>query len=428
MYMKLFELKNALISGRMDNRLAAVYEGKAQAMSQRERYIALIEHYEKNFSNLHENLRLFSTPGRTEVVGNHTDHNHGKVLAASIDLDTIAAVKETDDGLISINSIGNGSFSIDINDVTMREDEKGTSEALVRGICEAFVKRGYKIGGFNAAVSSQVIIGSGLSSSASFEVLIATILNHLFNDGKIELLELAQIARYAENEFFGKPCGLMDQMACTIGGFVYIDFENSENPKMEKIEFDFEAEDHILCIVDTGGSHADLTEEYSAIKEEMCAVAAVLGGEFLRDICFTDFRSNIPLLREKVGDRAVQRAMHFYEENGRVDAAVKALLKSDFAKFKSFVEQSGNSSFKFNQNVYTSSCPKTQPVALALAICEDIFKGKGVCRVHGGGFAGTIQVFMPRSELHRFTTEIKQIFGAKSCYILSIRNEGTCEV
>lgn len=426
--MKTFELKNAMINGRVDNRLAAVYEGKAQAMSQRGRYAALIEHYEKSFSNQHENLRLFSTPGRTEVTGNHTDHNHGKVLAASIDLDTIAAVKETDTGVININSIGNGAFAIDTSDLTKKEEEIGTSMALVRGICDAFVKRGYKIGGFNAAISSQVIIGSGLSSSASFEVLIATILSYLFNDGKISPLELAQIARYAENEFFGKPCGLMDQMACAIGGFVYIDFENPESPQIEKIEFDFEAEDHILCIVDTGGSHADLTEEYSAIKEEMCAVAASLGGEFLRDVKFTDFRSSIPMLREKTGDRAVQRAMHFYEENDRVDTAVKALLKGDFAKFKTVVKKSGNSSFKFNQNVYTSTCPKTQPVALALAICEDIFGDKGVSRVHGGGFAGTIQVFIPRSELHRFTTEIKQIFGDKSCYILSIRNEGTCEV
>ncbi|HZK21840.1 MAG TPA: galactokinase family protein [Oscillospiraceae bacterium] len=426
--MKTFELKNAIINGRMDNRLAAVYEGKAQAMSQRGRYAALIEHYEKSFSNQHENLRLFSAPGRTEVTGNHTDHNHGKVLAASIDLDTIAAVKETDTGVININSIGNGAFAIDTSDLTKKEEEIGTSMALVRGICDAFVKRGYKIGGFNAAISSQVIIGSGLSSSASFEVLIATILSYLFNDGKISPLELAQIARYAENEFFGKPCGLMDQMACAIGGFVYIDFENPESPQIEKIQFDFEAEDHILCIVDTGGSHADLTEEYSAIKEEMCAVAASLGGEFLRDVKFTDFRSSIPILREKTGDRAVQRAMHFYEENDRVDAAVKALLKGDFAKFKTVVKKSGNSSFKFNQNVYTSTCPKTQPVALALAICEDIFGDKGVSRVHGGGFAGTIQVFIPRSELHRFTTEIKQIFGDKSCYILSIRNEGTCEV
>lgn len=426
--MKTFELKNAIINGRMDNRLAAVYEGKAQAMSQRGRYAALIEHYEKSFSNQHENLRLFSTPGRTEVTGNHTDHNHGKVLAASIDLDTIAAVKETDTGVININSIGNGAFAIDTSDLTKKEEEIGTSMALVRGICDAFVKRGYKIGGFNAGISSQVIIGSGLSSSASFEVLIATILSYLFNDGKISPLELAQIARYAENEFFGKPCGLMDQMACAIGGFVYIDFENPESPQIEKIQFDFEAEDHILCIVDTGGSHADLTEEYSAIKEEMCAVAASLGGEFLRDVKFTDFRSSIPILREKTGDRAVQRAMHFYEENDRVDAAVKALLKGDFAKFKTVVKKSGNSSFKFNQNVYTSTCPKTQPVALALAICEDIFGDKGVSRVHGGGFAGTIQVFIPRSELHRFTTEIKQIFGDKSCYILSIRNEGTCEV
>lgn len=426
--MKLFELKNAVLHGKLDSRLADVYEGKAQAMSQRERYCALLDYYEKSFPGNQEGLRLFSSPGRTEVGGNHTDHNHGKVLAASIDLDTIGAVKETGDNLITMYSSGNGSFVIDLCDLSVHEDEKGTSTALIRGICAAFADRGYKTGGFNAVVSSQVLIGSGLSSSASFEVLVATILNCVFNDGKIEQLELARISQYAENVYFGKPCGLMDQTACAVGGFVYIDFGVPEKPWIEKIEFDYEAEEHLLCIVDTDGSHSDLTKEYSAIKEEMCAVAAVLGGKYLREVPFEKFRENLFLVREKAGDRALQRAMHFYLENDRVDKEVKALLKGDFAKFKALVQQSGDSSYKYNQNVYAGKDPKNQPVALALALCDSILMGKGVSRVHGGGFAGTIQVFLPKNELHKFTTEIKKVFGDKSCYILSIRNEGSCEV
>ncbi|HOD01820.1 MAG TPA: galactokinase family protein [Clostridiales bacterium] len=426
--MTLRELKNSVISGKLDNRLIDVYEGKAQAMSQRDRYFTLLEFFDKRFPGNPEGVRLFSSPGRTEISGNHTDHNHGKVLAASIDLDTIAAVKVSDDNIITIHSQGNGSFEIDIGALTVKEEEKRTSAALVRGICAAFVKRGFKIGGFYAAVSSQVLIGSGLSSSASFEMLIATILNCIYNEGKIEQLQLAQISQYAENAYFGKPCGLMDQTACAMGGFVYIDFEDPKKPMIEKVEFDFEAEEHVLCIVDTGANLCNLTKDYSAIKEEMCAVAAFFGKEYLREVSFEEFKENISSIREKTGDRAVQRAMHFYTENIRVDKEVKALLKGDFEKFKTLVQQSGDSSFKYNQNVVGGKDPTIQPVALALALCDSILLGKGVSRVHGGGFAGTIQAFVPKSMLHKFTTEIKKIFGGKSCYILSIRSEGSREV
>ncbi len=422
------ELTKSVLSGQLDRRLIDVYEGKAQAMSQRERYSTLLEYFDKQYPGNPEGIRLFSAPGRTEISGNHTDHNHGKVLAASIDLDTIAAVKANDDNIITIHSIGNGSVEINIDDLSVRQDEKRTSAALVRGICAGLVKRGFKIGGFYAAVSSQVLIGSGLSSSASYEVLIATILNCIYNEGKIEQLELAQISQYAENVYFGKPCGLMDQTACAMGGFVYIDFEDPEKPKIEKVEFDFEAEEHVLCIVDTGADHCDLTNDYSAIKEEMCAVAAFFGKEYLRQVSFEEFKENILSIRDKTGDRAVQRAIHFFTENIRVDKEVKALLKGDFEKFKALVQQSGDSSFKYNQNVVGGNDPKTQPVALALALCENILMGKGVSRVHGGGFAGTIQAFVPRSELHKFTTEMKKVFGKKSCYILSIRSEGSKEV
>ncbi len=426
--MKIFELRGAISAGRFDMHLADVYGGKAQAMSQRGRYCALLDSFESAYPGGDSDIRLFSSPGRTEVSGNHTDHNHGKVLAASIDLDSIAAVRKTDDSIINAKSIGNGTVKADLSDLSVHEEEKGTSAALVRGICAAFNERGYKIGGFDAVVASQVIIGSGLSSSASYEVLIATILNNLYNNGKIKQVELAQISQYAENVYFGKPCGLMDQTACAVGGFVFIDFKDPKNPVIQKIEYDYEDDEYILCIVDTGGSHSDLTAEYSAIRSEMCAVAKLLGGEVLREVPSGKLAENMTMVRNEVGDRALQRAMHFYLENDRVAAEVRALIKGDFTQFLSLVQKSGDSSFKHNQNVYTSVDSKYQPVALALALCDYLLDGKGASRVHGGGFAGTVMAFVQKDNLHRFTTEIKKVFGEKSCYILSIRTEGSCEV
>ncbi len=425
--MKNFELRGAISSGRYDMHLADVYGGKAQAMSQRGRYCALLDSFDGVYPGGDE-VRLFSSPGRTEISGNHTDHNNGKVLAASIDLDSIAVARKTGSAVVNIKSIDNGTVKVELSDLSVRDEEKGSSTALVRGICAAFYERGYVIGGFDAIVSSQVLIGSGLSSSASYEVLIATILNNLYNNGKVKQIELAQIAQYAENVYFGKPCGLMDQTACAVGGFVFIDFKDPKNPIIQKIEYDYEAEDYVICIVDTGGSHSDLTKEYSAIKSEMCAAAKLLGGEVLRDVPSVKLLENLKLVRDEVGDRALQRAMHFYLENDRVTAEVRALVKGDFSSFLQLVQKSGDSSFKYNQNVFTADDSKCQPVALALAMCDYLLDGKGACRVHGGGFAGTVLAFVQKDNLHRFTTEIKKIFGEKSCYILSIRSEGSCEV
>ena len=306
--------------------------------------------------------------------------------------------------------------------------ERGKSEALIRGVCAAFKNRGYGIGGFDAATVSDVLSGSGLSSSAACEVLIGTILNHLFNDGKISAVEIAQIAQFAENEYFGKPCGLMDQMACSVGGFVMIDFNHPAKPVIEKLDFDIGACGHALCIVDTGGDHSDLTDEYAAVRGEMEAVAAKFGKNVLRDVDREEFENNISVIRDVAGDRAVLRAMHFYNENIRVEKQAKALRAGDFEAFKSLVVESGFSSYMYNQNVYTCKAPSNQPVSVALAICQDVLNGKGAWRVHGGGFAGTIQAFVPADLLDEFKSRICAVFGEKSCYVLNIRPEGGIKI
>lgn len=427
--MKSIELKRSLLDGSLDMRLMEVYGGKAEAMSRREYYSTLTEAFERFFPECRDcDIRLFSAPGRTEVGGNHTDHNHGKVLAASIDLDCVAAVCKTDIPEIRIDSVSFPEDKIDLNDLAFREEEKGTSASLIRGICHRFKELGYSIGGFNAAQASRVLKGSGLSSSAAYEVLIGTILNCLYNDGKISPVEIAIISQYAENNYFGKPCGLMDQTACSVGGFVEIDFENNDKPVIERIDFDFESSDYVLCIVDTGGNHADLTADYAAIKGDMCAVAAVFGCEYLREVPFEKFWENVALVREKAGDRAVMRALHFYNENLRVDKEAAALKNGDFEKCLHYIQESGESSFMYNQNVFTPARPLEQPVSLALAMSEQLLGRHGVWRVHGGGFAGTIQVFLPRNILHNYMTKMKSVFGEKSCYILTIRQAGGSEI
>ena len=427
--MNLFETKTAVTNGAYDMRLADIYGGKAQAMSQRDRYSELLDEFVLRFGGNPHGIRLFSSPGRTEIGGNHTDHNHGKVLAASIDLDTIAAVLPKEDALITVCSKGYEAVKVELNDLEPKENEKGHSHSLVRGICARFKQLGANIGGFDAATTSRVLSGSGLSSSAAFEMLICTILNEVYNKGRFTPVELAKISKYTENEYFGKPCGLMDQTACAVGGIISIDFKDTENPEITNISFEFESTDHVLCIVDTGGSHADLTDDYSSIAGEMRAVAAAMGGEVLRDIPFSRFLDNISELRVKTGDRAVERAMHFYRENERVDREVTALNIGDFDKFKKYFQQSGNSSFMYNQNVFTLRNPAQQPLALALAMSENLLsESGGVWRVHGGGFAGTIQCIMPKKELHRYITSMRSVFGEKSCYILSIRADGACEI
>ena len=418
--------KNDILTKDFLERLSEVY-GNAEATFQQVRYSKLAERFENDFSE-NADIRFFSAPGRTEVGGNHTDHNNGKVLAAAINLDAVAAVSQRDDSIICVNSEGYPSISIDTKDLSVKNDEAGKSTALIRGICARFKQLGYKYGGFNASVTSRVLSGSGLSSSAAYEVLIGTILNYLYNDGKISAVEIAQISQYAENVFFKKPCGLMDQTACSVGGFVQIDFKDTENPVINKVDFDIAKHGYNLCIVDTGGDHADLTDDYAAIRLEMNSVAEYFSKSVLRQVSEKDVFEQMGQIRKKTGDRAVERAIHFYNENKRVERLANALANEDFESFKATIIESGKSSYMYNQNCYTLSNPNSQPVALALCLTEELLKDKGAYRVHGGGFAGTIQAFVPVEETENYVSSIKKVFGENSCYILKVRSHGGCEI
>lgn len=391
------------------------------------RYVRITNAFESLYGSDRE-VSYFSAPGRTEVCGNHTDHNHGCVLAASVNLDAVGVAGCNDDMIVRVKSEGYKMDVVDLNELGVMPAERGKSCSLVRGMCAGFKNRGYKIGGFDAATASNVLSGSGLSSSAAFEVLIGTILSHLFNDGKVSAVEIAQIAQFAENEYFGKPCGLMDQTACSVGSFVKIDFADPTKPVIEKVDFDFAACGHSLCIVDTGGSHSDLTDEYAAVRKEMESVAAQFGKSVLREVDRNEFESRLPIIREAVGDRAVLRAMHFYADNDRVGKECQALSNNDFEQFKRLVVQSGYSSYMYNQNVFTCRDSASQSVSVALAICEQLLAGKGAWRVHGGGFAGTIQAFVPDEMLDGFKSRMQEVFGEKSCYVLGIRSVGGTKV
>lgn len=393
---------------------------------QKERYAKAAHEFEKLFEA--PPSRFFSAPGRTEVGGNHTDHNHGRVLAAGVSLDVIAAVIPTDDGVIKVKSEGFPMDTVDISDLEVHKEEQNTSAALIRGVAAGFCQRGYKIGGFRAYTTSNVLKGSGLSSSAAFEVLIGAILNGLYNNHEISAVETAQISQYAENAFFGKPSGLMDQMASSVGGFITIDFNDPENPVIESIGFDFAKSGHSLCIVDTKGNHADLTPEYAAVPAEMKQIANHFGKDYLREISKADIMDNIAVLREKYGDRALLRSLHFIDDNERVEKEASALKDGSFDKFLQLVKESGRSSFMYLQNVYASSAPHEQGLSTALYIAEQILDGEGAFRVHGGGFAGTIQAFVPSHKLEKFRGEMEKVFGEGSCYVLSIRPVGGTEV
>ncbi len=419
------EVKNTIENGGFDSALVRVY-GEKELDAQRQRYAELCSFYEDALGE-GENIRFFSAPGRTEVCGNHTDHNHGQVLAAAINLDAVACASKNDSGIIRVFSKGYPGDTVDLNVLVPQENEKDKSVALVRGVAARFVQLGYKIGGFDAVTVNNVLKGSGMSSSASFEVLVGTILNYLYNDGKISPVEIAQIAQYAENVFFGKPCGLMDQMACSVGSFVEIDFADPEVPVITPVEFDFASCGHSLCIVDTRADHADLTDEYAAIRREMEAVAGFFGKKCLRDTPEEDVLANLGAIRDKLGERPLLRALHFYEDNRRVEKEAKALKDGDFESFKALVIDSGNSSYMYNQNVFSVSSP-SQPVSLALAVSHRLLEGKGAWRVHGGGFAGTIQAFVPNAMLEKYKNTMEGIFGKGACYVLSIRPFGGTEV
>ena len=421
------DLKAMLTSGALDERLRRVYVTDSEVEAQYARYAAVIDAFSELFSG-ERDIRLFSAPGRTEVGGNHTDHNHGRVLAAGINLDAIAAAAKNDDNVVRVKSEGYPMDVVDLSDLSVQPSELGHSPALVRGVCQGFLNCGYKIGGFDAATASRVLSGSGLSSSAAYEVLVGTMLNYLYNDGKVDAVTIAKIAQYAENEYFGKPCGLMDQTACSVGSFVTIDFNDPQNPEIEEVKFDFAACAHALCIVDTKGSHSDLTDEYAYIREEMESVAQYFGKKVLREVPEAEFYGEIASVRKRVGDRAVLRAMHFYADNARVLKEVDALRAGDFEAFKQYILESGNSSYMYNQNVFSVKKPQEQPVSLALAISQRVLAGRGAWRVHGGGFAGTIQAFVPLDLLDTYKSEIERVFGADACYVLSIRPVGGAEI
>ena len=395
---------------------------------QRARYDRAIAGFREYFSSEGENIRIFSAPGRTEVGGNHTDHNCGKVLAASVDLDIIAVAEPIEENIAIIKSEGFDENRISLDELDAVEDEKNTATSLLRGVAKGFKNRGFSIGGFRAYTVSNVMKGSGLSSSAAFEVLIGTVFSYLYNNSRVDPIKIAQIAQFAENVYFGKPSGLMDQMASSVGGFVAIDFKDIESPIIENVNVDFDSFGHALCIVDTKGDHADLTPEYAAIPKEMHEIAEYFSVKNLRQICKQDIILNINLLRDKYGDRAVLRCIHFFEENKRVDKLVNALKRGEFQDFLDSINESGNSSYKYLQNVYSCSDVKHQGLSIGLNIAEYALERKGASRVHGGGFAGTIQAFVPYELLKEFKMELEKVFGNGSCHVLKIRPFGGCEV
>ena len=368
--------------------------------------------------------RYFSAPGRTEIGGNHTDHQRGRVLAGAVNLDTVAAVRLNGTDTIRIMSKGYPMSVVNVKELTPVDSEINSTPALIRGVVARFTEMGCKVEGFDAYCESTVLPGSGLSSSAAYEVLIGTIVNHMFFEGKVSQPEIAMIGQYAENVFFGKPCGLMDQTASAVGNLVTIDFFTAGSPVIEPVDFDFGACGHALCIIDSGADHADLTDEYAAVPGEMKAVAAFLGKEVLTEIDEAAFFAAIPEIRKACGDRAVMRAIHFYQENARVPQQVAALRAGDFDKFLSLVKQSGYSSYMYLQNVIPAGYKAHQDVAVALALCEHYLAGRGAYRVHGGGFAGTVQAFVPYDILDSFVAGIDGALGKGACHVLSIRPQG----
>ena len=372
--------------------------------------------------------RYFSAPGRTEVSGNHTDHQRGRVLAGAVNLDTVAAVRANGTSMIRIQSKGYPMCEICLDELEPVESEINSTPALIRGVAARFTQMGCKVEGFDAYCESTVLPGSGLSSSAAYEVLIGTIINHMFFDGRVSQPEIAQIGQYAENVFFGKPCGLMDQTASAVGGLVTIDFADKNHPDIRPVNVDFGAYGHALCIIDSRADHADLTDEYAAVTLELKAICDHFGKEVTNEIPEAEFYAAIPVLREKCGDRAVMRAIHEYNENRRVVRQVAALESGNFDEFLKLTKESGYSSWMYLQNVIPAGYVKEQAMAVALGLCEHYLQGRGAYRVHGGGFAGTVQAFVPYDILDQFKAGIDAALGEGACHILSIRPQGGVEM
>ncbi len=413
-------------NGNYDNLFLDIYVDEDKISYQKQRYVNAIESYIEEFGE--DDVEIYSAPGRSEVGGNHTDHQHGEILAASINLDAIGIVKKTDDMKVSILSKGYPLTTISLENLDMQEEEKETTIALIKGVVAGLANRGYKIGGFKAYITSDVLIGAGLSSSAAYETLIGNIVSGLYNNMSVSAEEIAIIGQFAENVYFGKPCGLMDQMACSVGNMVHVDFADINNPKVEKVTFDLNKYGYSLCLTDTKGSHADLTADYAAVPEEMKKVAAFFGKEVLLGLTVDDILENIVKVREQVGDRGVLRALHFIRENERVQKEVSYLSDEDVEGFLKTVAASGNSSYKYLQNVYSNADVQHQNVSLALAISEDFLGDNGVSRVHGGGFAGTIQAFVKNDIVIEYQKIMDKVFGQGACSVLKIRKYGGMKV
>ncbi len=427
--MKSTEYIKFIEDGSLDARFEELY-GKENIKNARIRYTKTINSFEELYGKEDE-IFIFSVPGRSEISGNHTDHNRGKVIAASVNLDIIAIVSKTDDNIIRLKSRG---FDEDVVDLAkpLEPDEakKIRAESLIRGVCCGFADKGMKTGGFKAYTDSNVFKGSGLSSSAAFEDMVGTILNYLYNNGEVDYITIARISQFAENVFFGKPCGLMDQVACASGGFVGIDFDNNDAPKVKRVGFDLKKNGYELIIVNTGGNHANLNDDYASVPGEMKAVAAFFGKTHLRDVDRNEFESSLKKLREAMekkgcGDRAILRAYHFFEENDRVTRQLEALERGDIDAFLADVRNSGRSSFCWLQNIYTCKAPDDQGLSLALMMCEKLLSDKKAAwRVHGGGFAGTVQAFVPEDFSDEFIKRIDDVFGSGSAVKLFVRGDG----
>ena len=420
------DLINQIDSDFYNDKFLDIYKDEKMLDYQKKRYKASLNKFADIYKA--DDVNVFSAPGRSEVMGNHTDHQHGEILAAGINLDALAIAKKYDDGLIKIVSGNYPMITVDTNNIDEAGINSGKSKALIEGVCKGFSDRGYKTGGFRAYITSDVLIGAGLSSSAAFETLIGTILSHLYNEGKIPDTEIAIIGQFAENVYFGKPCGLMDQMACSVGNLVHVDFADTSNPVTEKIEYDLSDNGYSLCIADTKGSHANLTDEYAAIPKEMKEVASFFGKDVLLTVTLEDILNNAGELRSAFSDRAVLRAIHFIKENERVKKGVKALKDNNTKEFLRLVKESGRSSFEYLQNVYSVKDVLNQNISLALALSDVILSEDESFRVHGGGFAGTIQAFVKNDNVDNYKTKMEKVFGEGSCHILKIRKYGGIKV
>lgn len=434
--MKATDLITYIKEGKLDSRLLDIYLDDEKLDYQKNRYANAIQSFVDLFGS-ERDIQIISAPGRTEVGGNHTDHQHGQVLAASINDDAIAVVAANDSNSVQVKSEGYDKITFSLKDIDKNSEEEGTTIALIKGVLAGIKERGFAVGGFDAYITSDVLGGSGLSSSAAFETVIGNVLSSLYNGMKIDPVTIAIIGQYAENYYFGKPCGLMDQMACSVGSLCHIDFADPSNPKIDRIELDMDAVGYSLCITDTKGSHADLTPDYAAVPAEMKSVAAYFGKDVLNDISEEEVIAAISELRKKLGDRPVLRALHYYEENKRVVNEATALKNNDFEEFLKNVKASGDSSYKFLQNVYTTHDVLHQNVSIALCMSEKLLNTNdecesstknGVSRVHGGGFAGTIQAFVRNEKVSEYRDALDNIFGEGACAVLKIRKYGGIRV